>query len=54
LSAAHYSEIFEEEIQEAVAPGEKWMQDLEQENQQLRAEVARLIRTGIEQTISEV
>jgi hypothetical protein len=32
----------EEEIQEAVAPAEKRMQDLEQENQKLRAEVAHL------------
>jgi uncharacterized protein len=32
----------EEEIREAVAPAEKRMQDLEQENQKLRAEVARL------------
>jgi cell division protein FtsB len=35
-----------EKIQEAVAPAEKRMQDLEQENQQPRAEVARLNKTG--------
>jgi uncharacterized protein len=32
----------EEEIREAVAPAEKRMQDLELENQKLRAEVAHL------------
>jgi hypothetical protein len=36
----------EEEIREAVAPAEKRMQDLEQENQKLRAEVARLNKNG--------
>jgi hypothetical protein len=36
----------EEEIQEAVAPVEKRMPDLEQENQKLRGEVARLNKNG--------
>jgi uncharacterized protein len=35
----------EEEIQEAVAPAEKRMRDLEQENKELRAEIARLNNT---------
>jgi hypothetical protein len=36
----------EEEIQEAVAPVEKRMPDLEQKNQKLRGEVARLNKNG--------
>jgi predicted pyridoxine 5'-phosphate oxidase superfamily flavin-nucleotide-binding protein len=36
----------EEEIREAVAPAEKRMQDLQQENQQLRAEAAHLNKNG--------
>jgi uncharacterized protein len=36
----------EEEIQEAVAPAEKRMQDLEQENKELRTELARLNNTS--------